>query len=184
VAACAKGAGEGVFVGLGSNLGDRASKLEFARRALARSAGISVVSSSRIYETDPVGPPPQGPYLNAVLGLETALAPRTLLDRLLEIELAAGRVRDDASRPRWSARPLDLDLLLYGERLIDEPGLSVPHPRLHERAFVLEPLAELASERVHPVLGVEIGELAAALHDPSAVRVWRGGSSDAARSPC
>jgi 2-amino-4-hydroxy-6-hydroxymethyldihydropteridine diphosphokinase len=114
-----------------------------------------------------VGPPPQGPYLNGAAELVTSLGARALLDRLLAIEAAAGRRRGAL---RNAARPLDLDLLLFGGQRIDEPGLRVPHPRLHERAFVLEPLCEIAARLVHPVLGETIEQLARCVRDPAAVR--------------
>ena len=160
-------AGSDVFVSLGSNLGDRDAHLRGALAALAATPGIEVLAVSSWYETDPVGPGLQGAYLNAAASLRTTLAPGALLQRLLAIEASAGRVRGPE---RNAPRTLDLDLLLYAERRIDEPGLCVPHPRLHERAFVLEPLAELAAERVHPVLRVTIAELAARVRDPAAVR--------------
>ncbi len=154
------------YVALGSNLGDRAAQLAAAIAALRAHPGVRVEALSTVYETAPVGPPPQGPYLNAVARLRTRLAPRALLERLLEIEVAAGRRRGG---PRWSARTLDLDLLLYGSLVLDERGLCIPHPRLHERAFVLEPLCELAPRLVHPRLGSRIEELARRVRDPQAV---------------
>ncbi len=157
-----------VYVALGSNLGDREARLAGALAALRATPGISGLRLSRIYETAPVGPPGQGPFLNAVARFETGLAPRALLERLLAIEAAAGRRR---SAIRNEARVLDLDLLLYGDARVEEPDLVVPHPRLHERAFVLEPLAELAPELVHPVLGERIAALAARVRDPAAVRL-------------
>jgi 2-amino-4-hydroxy-6-hydroxymethyldihydropteridine diphosphokinase len=160
---------ERAWIAMGSNLGDREAHLRAAVSALAASEGVRVVRASRLYETEPVGPTPQGPYLNAALEIETTLEPRPLLDLLLGIEALEGRTR--AERPQWSARSLDLDLLLYAERAIDESGLEVPHPRLHERAFVLEPLAEIAPSWRHPLLGRSIEELAGSLREPSAVRV-------------
>jgi len=160
------------YVALGSNLGDRAAQLAAAIAALRAPPEIRVEAVSTVYETAPVGPPPQGPYLNAVVHLRTQLAPRALLARLLEIERAAGRVRDGA---RWSARSLDLDLLLYDTLVLDEPGLCIPHPRLHERTFVLAPLCELAPRLVHPRLGVRIDELARRVRDPQAVVAFRFG---------
>jgi 2-amino-4-hydroxy-6-hydroxymethyldihydropteridine diphosphokinase len=158
------------YVGLGSNLGDRAAHLEAAVAGLAATPGARLLACSSLYETEPVGPPGQGPYLNAVALLETRLPPRALLARLLELEAAAGRTRSGA---RNEARTLDLDLLLYGERCVDEPGLVVPHPRLHERPFVLEPLRELAPDARHPRLGRSARELAAALEASGA---WRPGA--------
>jgi 2-amino-4-hydroxy-6-hydroxymethyldihydropteridine diphosphokinase len=129
------------YVGLGSNLGDRERTLRGAVEALAASPGIEVAAVSSFRETDPVGPVFDQPrFLNGAVALETSLAPRALLERLLTIEAGFGRMRDG---PAGGPRTLDLDLLLYGEERIDEPGLQVPHPRLHERDFVLEPLAEL-----------------------------------------
>jgi len=155
------------FVGLGSNLGDRAATLWRALGALAGSPQVELVAVSSFYETDPVGPSPQGPYLNAAARLRTTLSPRALLQLLLAIESAAGRVRGPE---RNAARTLDLDVLLVDEICLEQPGLSLPHPRLHERAFVLEPLAEIAGEVVHPALHVPIAELAARVRDPQAVR--------------
>jgi 2-amino-4-hydroxy-6-hydroxymethyldihydropteridine diphosphokinase len=154
------------YVALGSNLGERETHLVGAIAALRRTPGIRVVVVSPVYETEPVGPP-QGRYLNAVVHLRTSLSPRALLERLLSIEAEAGRVR----RPEPnSPRTLDLDLLLYGALSLREPDLEIPHPRLHERAFVLEPLRDLAPDLVHPVLGETIGELARRVRDPGAVR--------------
>jgi 2-amino-4-hydroxy-6-hydroxymethyldihydropteridine diphosphokinase len=127
------------FVGIGSNLGDRETNLRQAIELLSAEDGIDVVALSEIRETDPVGPVEQGPFLNGAAKLETSLTPRELLERLLSVESRLGRVRDE----RWGPRTIDLDLLLYGDLSIEEPGLTVPHPRLHERRFALEPLADL-----------------------------------------
>ncbi len=162
------------YIGLGSNLGDRERQLAGAVAALARAPGCRVTALSAVYETQPVGGPPQGAYLNAVAQLRTELAPRALLELLLSIEREAGRVR---GATRDAARTLDLDLLLYGDRVIDEPELRVPHPRLGERAFALEPLAELAPGRLHPVLGESIATLASRVRDPAAVRRLAPGAS-------
>jgi 2-amino-4-hydroxy-6-hydroxymethyldihydropteridine diphosphokinase len=131
----------GVFVGLGSNLGDRKLNL---RRALQRLEELGPVRASSFRETEPVGVTDQPKFLNAVAELATDLPPRELLERLLEIERGLGRNR--ATERRWGPRVIDLDLLLFGEETIDEPGLTVPHPRLADRRFVLEPLCELAPE--------------------------------------
>ena len=158
---------ERAFVSLGSNLGAREVALAGAVAALRATRGVRDVVVSAVFETEPVGPGPQGPYLNAVARLDTTLSPPALLERLLAVERAYGRER---SPERHAARTLDLDLLLFGERVVDTPGLRVPHPRLHERAFVLEPLAELAPEVVHPVLRETIARLAERVRDPMAVR--------------
>jgi 2-amino-4-hydroxy-6-hydroxymethyldihydropteridine diphosphokinase len=156
-------------VALGSNLGDREALLAFALRELDATPGVEVLALSRIYETEAVGTSPQPRYLNAVVRIEVASSARELLDRLLAIELAAGRNRGDEVA-RWQSRTLDLDLLIFGDDVIDEPGLSVPHPRLHERGFVLEPLCDVSPDLVHPRLGKPIAALAEAVHDPQAVR--------------
>jgi 2-amino-4-hydroxy-6-hydroxymethyldihydropteridine diphosphokinase len=155
------------YVALGSNLGDRRAFLEGALAALDEARGVRVLACSRFYETEPVGPPPQGPYLNAVARLETELGPRALLVLLLDVEAGAGRER---SAVRNAARTLDLDLLLYGSTCLKEEGLELPHPRMHERAFVLEPLCEIASDLVHPRLGETIRTLAARARKPGKVR--------------
>jgi 2-amino-4-hydroxy-6-hydroxymethyldihydropteridine diphosphokinase len=132
------------YVGLGANLGDREAAIREAARR------IDAVRLSKIRETEPWGVVDQPRFLNAVAELDTSLEPRALLERLLAIERELGRVRGGG---RWGPRTIDLDLLLYGERRIDEPGLRVPHPRLHERLFVLEPLAELDPSLKIPAIG-------------------------------
>jgi 2-amino-4-hydroxy-6-hydroxymethyldihydropteridine diphosphokinase len=128
------------YVGLGSNLGDREATLLQALELLAAEAGVTVTGVSAFRDTEPVDYLDQPRFLNGVAALETELPARELLDRLLGVERALGRHRDG---PRFGPRTVDLDLLLYGDATIEEPGLSVPHPRLVERRFVLEPLAEL-----------------------------------------
>jgi 2-amino-4-hydroxy-6-hydroxymethyldihydropteridine diphosphokinase len=128
------------YVGLGSNLGDRESMLLQALAALADSPDVEIVAVSSFRETDPVGYLDQPRFLNAAAALETRLAPRELLSLLLEIERSLGRTRDG---PPLGPRTLDLDLLVYGEQIVAETGLQVPHPRMHERRFALEPLAEI-----------------------------------------
>jgi 2-amino-4-hydroxy-6-hydroxymethyldihydropteridine diphosphokinase len=152
------------YVGLGSNLGDRAAYLLLGLSALSRLPKTHLLRLSPVYETDPVGPP-QPPYLNMVAELETELSPKGLLAEMLRIEKALGRER----RERWGPRTLDLDLLLYGDLVLEEAGLSVPHPRLHERAFVLVPLLDLLPKGRHPLLGQSFAELLASL-DASSVR--------------
>ncbi len=137
------------FVGIGSNLGDREANLGQAIELLSAEDGIEVVAVSEIRETDPVGPVEQGPFLNGAVKVDTSLGPRELLDRLLSLENRLGRVRSE----RWGPRTIDLDLLLYGGERVDEPGLTVPHPRLHERRFALEPLLDLDPALEIPGLG-------------------------------
>lgn len=146
------------YVGLGSNLGDREATLARAVELLEEAEGISVVGISTLHETEPWGPVEQPAYLNGVVAVETVLRPRELLDALLDVEHLLGRIR----RERWGPRTIDLDLLLYGDEIVDEPGLTVPHPRLHERRFALEPLADLAPDAVIPGHGA-VRELLEAL---------------------
>lgn len=146
---------------MGSNLGDRERNLRRAMEALGRLQRTVLVSGSSLHETVPVGGVPQGMYLNAAAILETGLGPRELLDQLLRIETESGRKRP--SQTRWGPRTLDLDLILYGDRVIDEDGLKVPHPRMHERLFVLAPLVEIAPDSMHPALNKSVRQLYEAL---------------------
>lgn len=140
------------FIAVGSNLGDRKTHLEKACKRFAAMPGIKIVKKSPVYETDPVGGPVQGKYLNAVWEIETALLPEVLLKKILSIESEMGRKRSVLNAPRV----IDLDILFYGSRIVRRPGLEIPHPRLHERWFVLKPLADLAPYFFHPVLGKTI----------------------------
>jgi 2-amino-4-hydroxy-6-hydroxymethyldihydropteridine diphosphokinase len=147
------------YVGLGANLGDREGTIERALELLRAEPAIEVVAVSRLRETDPVGYFDQPRFLNGAAAVETELSPRELLERLLAVERALGRAREG---PRFGPRTIDLDLLLYGDRVVAEPGLRVPHPRLHERQFALEPLAELDPSLVVPGAGT-VGTLLAQL---------------------
>ncbi len=141
------------YIGLGANLGDRLATLN---RAVDRLATLGVVESvSPVYETEPVGFVDQPAFLNAVLCLLTNHAPEKLMSRMLEIEQELGRVRTFPNAPRT----IDLDLLFYDDAVIDQPDLTVPHPRLHERAFVLVPLNDIAPDLLHPQLAVPVGSL-------------------------
>jgi 2-amino-4-hydroxy-6-hydroxymethyldihydropteridine diphosphokinase len=138
-------------VGLGANLGDAAATVRHAIGALSRVPQCRLLGASRLYRTPAWGRTDQPDFINAVALLDTGLSARDLLDRLLGIERVSGRVRLDGER--WGPRTLDLDLLLFGDAVIDEPGLHVPHPHLHERAFALLPLLEIAPELPFPGLG-------------------------------
>lgn len=140
------------YVGLGANLGDREGTIRRAVDLLAEADGVEIVAVSTLRETEPWGPIAQPAYVNGVVVLETSLGTRALLDMLLGIERELGRVRNE--RERWGPRAIDLDLLLYGEVVVAEPGLTVPHPHLHERRFALEPLVEVAPDAVVPGRGI------------------------------
>ena len=160
------------YVSLGSNLGDRAGNLLLGVRGML-DAGFTVTRLSAIYETEPVGVREQPLFLNMVAELKVTLfSPEQTLARLLRIEYALGRRREIARGPRT----IDLDLLLYGDEERNSEFLQLPHPRLHERRFVLVPLAELAPELLHPALHRSVRELLAATHDQAEVRRWKSHS--------
>jgi 2-amino-4-hydroxy-6-hydroxymethyldihydropteridine diphosphokinase len=156
-----------VYLGLGANVGDRRSNLE---SAIAQLAALGTVTArSSFYETEPMEVPGQPWFLNCAVELETELMPKQLLARLLEIERALGRKRR-RGQPK-GPRTLDLDILLFGTSVVETAGLTIPHPALHERRFVLEPLAEIAPEARHPVLKRSVRELRDALpKDAGAVK--------------
>jgi 2-amino-4-hydroxy-6-hydroxymethyldihydropteridine diphosphokinase len=147
-----------VAIALGSNVGDRQAHLEFAVAALRDVVGQLLVSPW--YDTVPVGVGAQANFLNGAIAGETALPARALLDTLLRVERERGRARPFAGAPRT----LDLDLILYGSAIIDEPGMQVPHPRFRDRLFVLDPLADIAPDWIDPVSGRTIADLRARLH--------------------
>ncbi len=154
-----------VFLGLGSNLGDREAALEGALERLS-ARGVRVRRRSSLWLTAPVGGPPQGDFLNAVAEGETTLGPEALLEACLGTEREMGRVRAERNGPRT----IDVDILFFGDERHELPGLVIPHPRLSERRFVLEPLAEIAPDLVHPVLGLTVRELLLRCPDASPVR--------------
>ena len=153
-----------VLLGLGSNLGGRREFIERAARLIDEIEGVELKSISSLIETEPVGGPPQGRYLNGAAELETALRPRDLLARLQEVEAELGRARKVLNGPR----NIDLDILLFGDLVVDAEDLVLPHPRMCERAFVLEPLNEIAPGRVHPVKRKSIEELLGELRSAAA----------------
>ena len=159
-----------IYVGLGSNLGDRAGNLVLAIRGML-DAGLEVIRLSQIYETEPVETFKQPNYLNMVAELrgKDLTPPEEVMERLLRVEQSLGRTREIAMSPRT----IDLDLLLHGNETVSTDSLTLPHPRLHRRRFVLVPLAELAPQLVHPTLNKTITELLNALDDDSEVKPWR-----------
>jgi 2-amino-4-hydroxy-6-hydroxymethyldihydropteridine diphosphokinase len=162
------------YIGLGSNVGEREENLVRAISLLDSSPGIRVLRRASLYETEPVGIEAQPWFFNTVVEVEAELAPGELLRRLKEIEKALGR----EDRGRWGPREIDLDLLLYGDLVMEEDGLVLPHPELHRRRFVLEPLCELAPELIHPRLGRPLRELLAGLDErKKVIRLgWRRSS--------
>jgi len=148
-----------VYVGLGANLRDREATLRRAIELLREDGDIDVLEVSTVRETDPVGFTDQPRFLNAAVALETDLSPQSLLERLLAVERRLGRTREGQ---RFGPRTIDLDLLLYGDETVNEPGVTVPHPRLHERRFALEPLVELDPDLVVPGRG-RVSDLLAGL---------------------
>lgn len=143
------------YIAVGSNLGNRETYLAFAREALSKTPGIRLLRASQVYETSPQGGPPQGKFLNAVWEIETSLMPRELLKKLLTIERNLGRERKIKNGPRT----IDLDIIFYGGLVVYQDDLTIPHPRLSERWFVLKPLWDLASDFVHPISGKSVCEL-------------------------
>jgi 2-amino-4-hydroxy-6-hydroxymethyldihydropteridine diphosphokinase len=150
-----------VYIGIGTNIEPRFERMEQAVNELRSLSSVMVVSS--IYETSPVGVTEQSHFLNAVVMLQTVLEPDELLEELRDMELSLGRQH----RERWHQREIDFDILFFGNEIVNHDGLQIPHPRLQERKFVLEPLTEIAPTLVHPVLGKTIEELNNGLHDPT-----------------
>ena len=144
-----------VYAGLGSNLGNKRENILRAIDRIDAYEEICVKEKSGFYDTAPVGGPPQPDYVNCVIGLETEIEPQTLLKEFKKIEIELGR------KPgvRWGPRVVDLDILLYGDRILNDRSLKIPHERMHERVFVLEPLCEISPDIKHPVSGISISEL-------------------------
>jgi 2-amino-4-hydroxy-6-hydroxymethyldihydropteridine diphosphokinase len=144
------------YIGIGSNLGDRRKNIQLALNVLKEKKDIIVEKVSPFYETLPVGGPPrQGKFLNGVIEISTTLTPQELLKVLQEIEKALGRVRKE----RWGPRTIDLDILFYGDLIVNEERLIIPHPLMHKREFVLKPLLRIAPDLIHPVLKKSVKEL-------------------------
>ncbi len=163
------------FVGIGSNLDDPAARCVEALCLLSQAKGVKVLRQSSLYRTEPFGFPEQDWFINLVAEIRTVLNPLELLKALQGIEGAMGRIKG----LKWGPRIIDLDILLYGQDVIDEEGLLIPHPDLHRRRFVLEPLSEIASYVIHPVYGISVRGLVERLDDNSRVYLLR-----ASGEPC
>jgi 2-amino-4-hydroxy-6-hydroxymethyldihydropteridine diphosphokinase len=155
-----------VYLGIGTNLGDREKNMEQALDKIAEVVGI-IVSRSSVYETEPWGFQSSDQFLNMVIGVDTNLKPSGLLGRLLMIESLLGRLRDGK---QYSSRIIDIDILLYGRQKVDTISLKIPHPRMHQRNFVLMPLCEIAPRIVHPVLGKTMTELLNECKDAGSIK--------------
>lgn len=154
-----------VYIGFGSNIGDRLSYIQNAIHALSEVEGITLQQISSLYETEPVGYEEQARFLNGVVAIETDLSPHTLLQTLKQIETAIGRQH----RTRWGPREIDMDILIYEDLCLQTPNLIIPHPEMHLRRFVLAPLAEIAPDVVHPVFNETIQTLLDRLEDDKSV---------------
>ncbi len=159
-----------VYLGLGSNQGDRVGAIQQAIRFLTDHQNIRVLSASSFYETEPVGFPNQEWFVNVAVAIDTALPPEELLEICQEIEKALGRVRDPQNQ--YGPRTIDIDILFYGDLVMNEPDLVIPHPRVHERACMLVPLLEVNSRLIHPVLKRNIEQLHSDLAEPEEVLLY------------
>lgn len=148
-------ASQTVYIGIGSNIGERLANCRQAIRRMDHIEGCRVGQTSRFYETEPVGAALQDWYVNGVIRMETTLDPYDLLSSLMSIESVMGRIR----RQKWEPRIIDLDILLYGDSIIEGDSLTIPHPLMHQRRFVLQPMAELDPGRIHPVLRKSMADL-------------------------
>ena len=159
------------YIGLGSNLGDRVGYIQQAHKLLNDTEGVTVINSSSLYETEPWGLKNQEWFVNAVLEIETTLSSHILLEECQRIEKQLGRIRHPEA-PQWSARTIDIDILLYDNQVIADNALQIPHPRLHQRAYALVPLLEIASDLIHPILGRTMEEIHNDLPDPEEVYLY------------
>jgi 2-amino-4-hydroxy-6-hydroxymethyldihydropteridine diphosphokinase len=156
------------FIGIGANMGRPAAACREALLILAEIPGVRLLRSSPLYRTEPVGPQEQAWFINSIAEIRTDLSPRQLFSALKETESRMGRI----AGTKWGPRVIDLDLLLYGQEVVQEEGLVIPHPEMHRRRFVLVPLCGLASYAIHPAFGVTIGGLLDRLTDPARVELY------------
>ena len=159
------------FIGIGSNQDDPAARCNEAFSRLCQAGGIKLLRRSSLYRSEPVGLRKQDWFINAIAEIRTRLDPRALLAELQRIEDSMGRVRGE----KWGPRVIDLDILLYGQEIIEDDDLVIPHPELHKRRFVLEPLFELAPYAIHPAFGISVHGLMERLEDDSKVYPYRAG---------
>lgn len=155
-----------VFISIGSNLGDRIANCRAAARLISESPGIRLLKESSLYENEPWGVKDQPAFINSVIEIETTLPPRELLVLLKSIETVIGR----KTAGRWGPREIDLDIIFYGGGIVDEEGMTIPHPYAHERIFVLLPLAEIAPDLIHPVFKKSVSELLGAITERGWIR--------------
>ena len=158
-----------IYLSTGSNMGDRESNLKKANALIEKQIG-KITLQSRLYETEAWGNTEQDSFLNQALEVKTTLAAAAVLKEILKIEESLGRVRKGTEK--WSPRSIDIDILLYGEEIINTPDLTIPHPHLHERNFVLVPLTEIAGETLHPIIGETIEDIYFSCTDPQEVLEW------------
>lgn len=164
------------FLGIGSNMGNPVASCAVAERHISDIGGVAVLRRSSLYRTQPVGIAEQNWFVNGVIEVRTALGPRSLMDAILGVEEKMGRIR----KGKWGPRIIDIDILFYGQLVMDEEGLVIPHPRLHKRRFVLVPLDEIASHAIHPAFGISVRGLLDRLRDTNTVE-WLSGEWD---RPC
>jgi len=158
------------YISFGSNLGNRLKNIKRGLQLVSRNRSITITKKSSLYETEPVGYENQGWFLNGVIEIETFVLPHKLLSLIKKVERIMGRKR----RIRWGPREIDLDILLYNQRCVDTPGLIIPHPRMHERGFVLVPLVEIAPRVIHPIFKKSVQQLLAKLTDSKSVKYFWG----------